>query len=106
MSEMIRRLFRGDLQLLQRPFLSGTHENIAFDEAEQKLEEMKQKIPPEFHYLLEQYQTAMMNLMDAACEKEYLSGYQLGVRMMVAAWPENGRAMPAPTNVPQCRGDH
>ena len=98
MSEMIRRFFRGDMQLLQRPFVSNSQENIAFEDAEQKMEILKQQIPSEFHPLLDQYQTTMMNLMDAACEEEYLSGYQLGVRMMVAAWPES--------NAPQCKGDH
>ena len=52
------------------------------------METMKQQIPSEFHPLLDQYQNSMMNLMDAACEEEYLAGYQLGVRLMIAALPD------------------
>ena len=88
MSEIIRRLFRGDFRLFQRPFISSSRENIAFNEAEQQMETMKQQIPSEFHPLLDQYQNSMMNLMDAACEEEYLAGYQLGVRLMIAALPD------------------
>ena len=89
MSEIIRELFRGNMYAFERPFYAGSNENTTFNEMESLTEEMKKKIPAEFHLLLEQYQTSMMNLMDAACEEEYLSGYQLGVRMMVAAWPDN-----------------
>ena len=89
MSQIIRKLFRGDLQLLQRPFFSGSRESIAFDVAEQRMDAIKQQVPSEFHPTLEQYQNSMMELMDAACEEEFLSGYRLGVRMMIAAWPED-----------------
>ena len=89
MSEIIRDLFRGDLKSIERPFDALSRENITFNQMEALTEEMEKKIPVEYHPLLEQYKTSMLELLDAACEEEYLSGYQLGVRMMIAAWPEN-----------------
>jgi len=89
MSQIIRQLFRGDLQLLQRPFSPNSRESVAFDVVEQRMKAIKQQISSEFHPLLEHYQSSMMSLMDAACEAEFLSGYRLGVRMMLAVWPED-----------------
>ena len=89
MSEIIRELFRGNMEMLERPFEVDSRENAAFSIMETMTEEMKNAIPSEFHPLLEQYQNSMMELMDAACEEEFLSGYRLGVRMMIAAWPED-----------------
>ena len=89
MSEIIRELFRGNMDVFERPFDADSYENETFNEMEKLTEDMKQKIPSEFHLLLEQYQNSMMNLMDVACEEEFLSGYRLGVRLMIAAWPEN-----------------
>ena len=91
MSEIIRGLFRGNLDVLERPFDALSRENITFNQMEALTEKMEEKIPSEFHPMLEEYKTSMMELMDAACEEEYLSGYQLGVRMMVAAWPDQGK---------------
>jgi len=87
MSEIIRQIFKGNPDILQRPYCAESHETEAFTKMEELTDQMKLRIPPEFHPILEQYQNSMMALMDAACEEEYLSGYQLGVRMMVAAWP-------------------
>ena len=88
MSEIIRELFRGNLEVIERPFDISSRENIRFSEVEILCKKMEEKFPAEYHPLLEQYKTSMMELMDAACEEEYLSGYQFGVRMMAAAWPD------------------
>ena len=86
--ELIRNLFHGDLKTLDRSFDPESRENMAFNQTEALAEELEKKIPAKYHPLLEEYKTSMLELMDAACEEEYIAGYQLGVRMMVAAWPQ------------------
>ena len=87
MSEIIRELFRGNLSGLEGPFEASSRENTAFSEMEILCEKMEKEFPVEYHTLVEQYKASVMELLDAACEEEYLRGYQFGVRMMVAAWP-------------------
>jgi len=94
MTEIIRELFRGNLDVLERPFDASSRENASFNQMETLTEKMEKEIPTEYHPLLEQYKASMMKLLDAACEEEFLSGYQLGVRMMIAAWPDNMKASP------------
>ena len=87
MSEIIRKIFRGDANLIEQPFSPSSRESKAFCQMEELTEKMQCEFPKEFHPLLRQYQDSMMKLLDSACEEDFLCGYRLGVQMMLAAWP-------------------
>ena len=87
MSEIIRKIFKGEQDLLEQHFSPSSAENIYFSQMEDLTERMQREIPKESHPLLRQYQDSMMKLIDAACEEDFLCGYRLGVQMMIAAWP-------------------
>lgn len=85
MQGIVLDIFRGCFESLER--LYGKDSGHAFDEMEALQQFMKRRIPEEFHSLLEKYEKAMMKVLDEACELDFMAGYQLGVRMMIDAWP-------------------
>jgi len=87
MDEIVRALFRGEMAGFLPPYSEASRQNRAFTRAEELATKLKGTIPEQYHSVLEEYEQAVMELMDAACEDEYVSGFQLGVRMMIAAWP-------------------
>ena len=86
MQEIIRSIFRRDYQLIEQMYMTNTAK--ASEEVEALLRTMKSEIPSEYHSLLERYERAVMNLIDESCEGDFVVGYQFGVRMMLAAWPQ------------------
>jgi len=85
---IIRQLYRENREMLKLRHVKNSRQPYAYSRMERLAEALKLKTPTEFHILLDGYQNAVMELLDAAGEDNYILGYQLGVRMMVAAWPD------------------
>jgi len=86
MQSIVADIYRGRFDVLERLYKRNSDQ--AFSCMENITASMKRKIPAEYHDLLREFEKSMMDLMDAACEDEFLAGYRLGVRMILAAWPE------------------
>ena len=87
MDEIVRALFRGDVNALLPPYEENSRQTRAFSRVEDLTRQLKAEFPQQYHSALDAYEQAVMELMDAACEDDFVSGYRLGVRMMYAAWP-------------------
>ena len=88
MENIIRQLYREKKKEIKLSHIENSRQPYAYSRMERLAEALKLKTPKEFHVLLDGYQNAVMELLDAAGEDNYILGYQLGVRMMVAAWPD------------------
>ena len=86
MQEILRSIFRKDFKPFEQLYIKNSTK--ACEEVEELLHAMKNRIPTEYHALLDQYERAVMNLIDESCEGDFVVGYQLGVRMLLAAWPQ------------------
>lgn len=86
MPGIIRDIYRREFKSIERMYMKNP--SISFEKVEMLLHSMKRSIPAEYHSILEQYQSEIMNLIDESCEGDFVVGYQLGVRMMLAAWPQ------------------
>ena len=89
MDNIIRDLFRGDWRAFTPEYSPNDRQAQHFCRMEELEAQVLANIPGEYHALLEEYQKAMQDLMDAACEDDFVHGYRLGVQMLMAAWPHS-----------------
>ena len=86
MEKIVIDIYRGNFSALGRRYPASAKQHLTFDKIEALEDVIKTVLPEEYHALLKQYNDLFMEMMDACCEDDFVAGYGLGVRMILAAW--------------------
>ena len=82
MKNIVQSIYRGEYDMFVDSYdeVGRIHEKM-----ELILKQLKQKIPPELHSLLSEYENLSEKHVDAACETEFIEGYRLGAQLLIVA---------------------
>jgi len=83
MKNIVETIYRGEYDALAGPYDEETgriHEKM-----EIIIKQLKQKIPPELHALLTEYENLSEKHVDIACATEFVAGYRLGAQLLIVA---------------------
>lgn len=89
MKNIITDLYRGNYAAFERPFGHNSEQARILDRIINLEERIKAVLPAESHSLLKEYEDAVADLSGASCERDFFEGYRLGIRLMIAAWPDD-----------------
>lgn len=92
MEKIILDIYRGNYSALDRPYVINSKERNAFAQVDGLKKALEKVLPKEHHSLLEKYYDAFMDAVSATGEQEFVFGYRMGVKMMIAAWPDEVKA--------------
>ena len=96
MKKIILDLYNGNYSAFERRFAPNCEQTKALNRVVELEEEVQKTIPAEYQPLIKAYGDALSDLSSISCQDDFLEGYRLGVRLMLAAWPENAEEIPIP----------
>ena len=91
MENILTLLYRDEYTMMQTKYEKTAAYTLALEKADTLEEEFRGKLPKELLPLFDQLKAAAMNVLDACGLHDFKAGYQLGVRLMIAAFPDDGR---------------
>ena len=92
MKKLLFDLYHGNFKAFEPPFASNAKQSDAFSQVEELEDKLRRVLPEEHQPLLRDLSNAYLNLMDVCCEDDFAFGYSIGVRMLLAAWPDTDAA--------------
>ena len=88
MLRILRDLYYGDYSAFERRRLRGPEEAKTLDLVVDLEEKLHDGLSKEMWTLFEQYEDASADISCFTAEQDFIEGYRLGVRLMLAAFPE------------------
>lgn len=88
MQRILRDLYYGDYSAFERHRSRGPEETQALDLVIALEERLHNELSKEMWAVFEQYEDASADLSCLTTEQDFIEGYRLGVRLMLAAFPE------------------
>ena len=88
MRKILLDLYHGNFEAFEPPFSYNTKQSDAFGQVEALEEKVRCVLSEEYQPLLRDLSNAYLHLMDVCCEDDFAFGYSIGVRMLLAAWPD------------------
>ena len=90
MRKILLDLYHGNFEAFEPPFTYNAKQSDAFGQVEELEEKLRCVLSEEQQPLLKDLSNAYLHLMDVCCEDDFAFGYSVGVRMLLAAWPDTG----------------
>ena len=91
MENILSMLYHGDGSILETAYEKLAAHILALGKADALEEEFRDKLPQELLPLIDQLKDAVMSVLDTCGFHDFTIGYQLGVRLMIAAMPDEPR---------------
>ena len=88
MQRILRDLYYGDYSAFERHRLRGPEETEVLNLVVALEEKLHNGLSKEMWAIFEQYENASADLSCLTVEQDFIEGYRLGVRLMLAAFPE------------------
>ena len=95
MQRILRDLYYGDYSAFERHRSRGPEETQAIDLVVALEERLHNELSKEMWAVFEQYEDASADLSCLTAEQDFIKGYRLGVRLMLAAFSEIYENRPA-----------
>ena len=84
MKNILSEIYHGRYTVLNHRNRKGTPFVKTLDRMNELESEIRKALPDGLKDAFEQYVQAQADLADMACEEDFISGYQLGIRLMLA----------------------
>jgi len=94
MENILAQLYRGEYNPFEIKLKHGAAHAMALSKVDEIEETLQEKLPQELHPMFDQLKRAAMDALDAYGLYAFTIGYQMGVRLMMAAFPVDGNDMP------------
>ena len=91
MENILAQLYRGEYNPFEIKHEHGAAHTIALGKVDETEEALQKKLPLELQPLFDQLKRAALDALDAYGLYAFTIGYQMGVRLMNAAFPDDGR---------------
>lgn len=91
MESILSAIYHGKFTAFEIKNEQGAAHTVALGKVDDLEEQFLEKLPEELHPLFDEMRTAAINALDAYGLYGFTVGYQLGVRLMIAAFPDDGR---------------
>ena len=88
MKNILSDIYQGNYTVHNHKNRKGTPFAETMDRIEKLEEEIRKALPEGSKAAFDEYVRARADLSDMACEEDFVAGYQLGVRMMLAGISE------------------
>ena len=85
MSGILRDIYRGKYTVIQKQARKGTPFAKLLDQSNELEERIRKGLPKSLKEDFDQYVKTSADLSYLACEEDFIAGYRLGVRLMLAA---------------------
>ena len=85
MNRILSDIYRGKYTVIQKHTRKGTPFAKLLDQSNELEERIRKGLPESLKDVFDQYVKASDDLSFLACEEDFVAGYQLGVRLMLAA---------------------
>ena len=89
MKNILSEIYHGSYTVLNHRKRKGTPFAKTLDRMNELESEIRKALPDGLKDAFEQYVQAQADLADMACEEDFISGYQLGIRLMLAGMDAN-----------------
>ena len=90
MESILSAIYHGKFTAFEIKNEQGAAHTVALGKVDTLEEQFLEKLPKELHPLFDDLRTAAINALDAYGLYGFTVGYQLGVRLMIAAFPDDG----------------
>ena len=91
MESILSAIYHGKFTAFEIKNEQGAAHTVALGKVDDLEEQFLEKLPKELHPLFDDLRNAAINALDAYGLYGFTVGYQLGVRLMIAAFPDDGR---------------
>ena len=89
MENILAQLYRGEYNPLEIKHEQGAAHTTALGKVDEIEETLQEKLPQELQSLFDQLKRAALDALDAYGLYTFTIGYQMGVRLMIAAFPDD-----------------
>ena len=89
MKNILSEIYHGNYTVLNHRNRKGTPFAKTLDRMNELESEIRKALPDGLKDTFEQYVQTQADLADMACEEDFISGYQLGIRLMLAGMDAN-----------------
>ena len=89
MKNILSEIYHGQYEVLDHKNRKGTPFATTLDRLNVLEAEIKEALPDGLKDTFDQYAQAQVDLAEMACEEDFIAGYQLGVRMLLAGLKDN-----------------
>ena len=96
MENILKDLYFGKYAAFERRFAPNSDHAAAIDKVVALEDALIEKLPNELVDQFREYSNAVADLASLSGEEEFEEGYKLGVRMMLAAFPEEYKNVDLP----------
>ena len=90
MESILSAIYHGKFTAFEIKNEQGAAHTVALGKVDDLEEQFLEKLPKVLHPLFDDLRTAAINALDAYGLYGFTVGYQLGVRLMIAAFPDDG----------------
>ena len=91
MENILAQLYRGEYNPFEKKHEQDAAHTMALEKVDEIEEALHGKLPQELLPLFDQLKGAAMDALDAYGLYAFTKGYQMGVRLMIAAFPDADR---------------
>ena len=91
MENILTQLYRGEYTPFEVKHEHGAAHTVALGKVDEMEEAFQEKLPQELQPLFDHLKGAALDALDAYGLYAFTIGYQMGVRLMIAALPDDGR---------------
>jgi len=91
MENILSALYHGEYTAFEIKNEQDAPHTIALGKVDTLEAQLLEKLPQELHLLFDEMRTAAINALDAYGLYAFTVGYQMGVKLMIAAFPDADR---------------
>ena len=91
MENILAQLYRGEYNPFEKKHEQDAVHTMALAKVDEMEEALQEKLPQELLPLFDHLKRAAMDALDDYGLYAFTNGYQMGVKLMMAAFPDDGR---------------